>query len=71
MEALLPRMVAGGLEQPLEGDAVVQVLARMKLEADFDAVLIEYIEENGVQRRVSSAKASSTKPAGRCGEAWT
>lgn len=55
------------IEEAFEGRAIVQVLARVDLEAEIHAAGIEGIEDRR-QRRPSSAKASSTSPGGRCGQ---
>ncbi len=66
VEHVGPRVIADPIEEHLEGDAVVQVFAGMDFVADVDA-LLSAKSRIGVQRFASSSKASSTRPAGRCG----
>ena len=60
-------MAANRREEPLEGHAIVQVLAGMDLEATSTPVLLERVEDRP-PAPASSANASSTRPAGRCGQ---
>ena len=61
------RMIVDGGEKALEGRAVVQVFAGMQFEAGVDAGLVEGVQNRQPAAR-SSAKASSIRPAGRCGQ---
>ena len=54
-------------QEALEGDAIVQVFAGMNFEAQVDAYLFEGVRM-GFPRRRHSPKASSIRPAGRCGQ---
>ncbi len=61
------RMVVDCVKEALEGSAIMQVFAGMQLEADVHAGFVEGVRM-GRQRRASSLKVSSTRPAGRCGQ---
>ena len=68
VEDLAARVIADALQEHLEARAVVQVLARMDLEAQIDAGGIERVEDRASSAAASSSNAVSIRPAGRCGQ---
>ena len=68
VEEVAARMIVETLEEHLEGDAVVEIFARVDFEAEVDVRDSSKAFRMGRQRAASSSKAVSIRPAGRCGQ---
>jgi hypothetical protein len=60
-------VVADALEEHLEGDAVMQVFARMDLVADVDAAILGMVEDRPPALG-QFVEGGLDRPAGRCGQ---